>query len=92
MLSCDTCAPISNKGIRVVVDLNREEIVKIKKISAERWLLLLNDNKSDYLSNLILYELYNKDATIFLQINNIEKWRKYMRKEDIEYWKLHLKK
>lgn len=90
MLSCDTCAPITNTGFRVVVNLSKNEIVKVKKITTERWLQLLNDDKSDYLANLILYELYNKSAIRFLQIDNVKKWRKYMKKEDLKYWESHL--
>jgi hypothetical protein len=92
MMSCDTCVPITNIGYRVVVALSKKQLAEAKKISPEKWVQLLNDNNSDYLANLILYELYNKSAIRLLQIDNIEKWRRVMKKEDLEYWNTQFKK
>lgn len=92
MMSCDTCVPITNIGYRVVVSLSNKQSETIKKVSNEEWYKLLNSEKSDYLANLILYELYNKSAIRLLQIDNIEKWRKVMKKEDLEYWNTKFKK
>jgi hypothetical protein len=92
MMSCDTCVPITNIGYRVVVSLSAKQLQVIKKINGEEWYQLLNSDKSDYLANLILYELYSKSAIRLLQIDNIEKWRKVMKKEDLEYWNTQFKK
>lgn len=86
MLSCDTCVPISNLGIRVRVELSDEKKLLLKKISHEEWFNLLNDKKSDFIANVILYELYSKNAIDLLVIEDIEKWRKFVKKDDLEYW------
>lgn len=91
LMSCDTCAPIRNIGYRVIVELNKDELSKIKKINKEDWLKLLNSDTSDFSANLILYSIYNKDAFLLLRNDNKEQWRKYMKSEDLNYWKSHLK-
>ncbi len=91
LMSCDTCAPIRNIGNRVVIELTKKEQEAVKKISKENWLKLLNSETSDFSANLILYSLYDKDAFILLRNDDKEQWRKYMKTEDLDYWKLHLK-
>ncbi len=86
MMACRTCAPITNLGYRVVVTLSDEEQNKIKNITPEKWLSLLNDSSSDFSANLMLYSLYDKDAFILSQNNSEESWHKYLKKEDLGFW------
>lgn len=86
MLSCDTCVPISNIGVKVRVELSNEDNLLLKKISHEQWLKLINNDSSDFIAIVILYQIYNKDAIDLLSVDNIDKWRKYLKKEEVEYW------
>lgn len=92
MMACRTCAPIRNLGPRVVVKLTPEEQDKIKNISAETWLKLLNSNSTDFSANLMLYSIYSKDAFMLSQNNSEELWHKYLKKEDVEFWNSEFKK
>jgi hypothetical protein len=92
MLSCDTCVPITNVGIKVRVELSNEDDLLLKKISNEEWLKLINNDSSDFVAIVILYQIYNKNAIGLLFIDDIDKWRKYLKKEEVEYWNDELKK
>ena len=63
---------------------------RIKVLAAEQWLCLLNNPKSDWAANLILYQLYEKDAILFSKIKKREDWIGFRKDEDIEYWKTFL--
>ena len=92
MLSCDTCVPITNVGIKVRVELSNEDDLLLKKISNEEWLKLINNDSSDFVAIVILYQIYNKNAIGLLFIDDIDKWRKYLKKEEVEYWNDELNK
>lgn len=85
ILSCDTCAPIKNIGYRVITNLNSSQEKIIKGITQDCWLQLLSDEKTDWAANLILYEIYKKDALLLSRSNELD-WRKYLKKEDLEDW------
>jgi len=53
------------------------------------WLKHLCDENSDWASNLILYYLFDKDASKFIIYDRRKKWLK-IKKEDVEYWKKFL--
>jgi len=86
LMSCDTCAPISNIGYRVKVKLNKEEESKVRILTSDSWRKLLNNCNSDWAANLILYSLYDKDAFILSKNNNRNLWVKYLKKEDLDFW------
>jgi len=85
-MACDTCAPIRNIGFRVVVEMSEQEMKIAQTIDGGTWLKLLLEKSSDFAANLILYQLFDKNAIPLLQIKNRELWVKYLRKEDISFW------
>lgn len=91
LMACDTCVPIKNIGYRVVVTLTKKEKETINKIDKATWLKLLNDSSKDFATNLILYDLYNKDAFIFSINDRQDEWKKYSKKEDLKFWEKELK-
>lgn len=91
LVACDTCAPIINIGYRVVVELSEKEQEIIKKINSKTWLKLLNNDSTDYAANLILYDIYDKDALILSMYDSKELWNKYLKKDDLEHWSNLLK-
>lgn len=89
MMTCDTCVPIKSNGCRVVVNLTDKDIEIAEKLSASCWLLLLENDKTDWAANIVLYSLYNKEA-LLLSRNEIVDWKRFFKKEEIEYWEKFL--
>lgn len=83
--SCNSEIFFSGICTRVVIDLLEEEKDRVNKINRECWLKLLNNKKSDYAANLILYSMYEEDASL-LSISNESDWRSILKNRDIEYW------
>jgi hypothetical protein len=75
-----------------VENLSNSEIERYKSFSLETWLKLLNDENTDWAANLILYDIYDRNAFMLAQNNNKNTWRKFMKQDDIKYWKQSLKK
>jgi hypothetical protein len=65
---------------------------RLKSLPASEWLCLLSNQKTDWAANLLLYQLYEKDAILYKKIRKREDWIKSMRIRDIEYWKSFLSK
>jgi hypothetical protein len=79
----------------MVIETNIKDVAlwkRIKSLPTEQWLCLLNNPKSDWAANLILYQLYDKDAILFSKIKKREDWIGFRRDEDIAYWKIFLTK
>jgi hypothetical protein len=91
LLACDTCVPISSIGYRVRVKLSEKELGVAEKISYEDWINLLNNNKTDWAANLILYYLFDKDAFLLARSDNRELWIKNLKEDDLKYWRNNLK-
>ena len=91
LVACDTCAPIHDIGYRVLISLSAKEDSIIKRISKRQWLSMLNDKKTDFAANLLLYRLYERDAIVLLYNNNANKWRQSMKADDLHYWQQTLK-
>ena len=92
IMSCDTCVPISIIGYRVVINLSQEEEDIVKKIDYQDWMSLLSNEQSDWAANLILYYIFDRDSKLLSRVKSRKEWKKYKKKEDLEFWKLHLKK
>src|SRR5437773_7324540 len=60
IMACDTCAPIINLGYRVLVDLTMRQWALVKGANCKEWLYMLKSKKSDWASNLILYNLFDR--------------------------------
>lgn len=86
LLTCDTCVPISNIGYRVLVQMSKENMKAVKLLSKERWIALLEDKRSDWAANLILYYIYNKDAWLLSRRDSRDLWVKYLKEEDVKFW------
>lgn len=80
----------SNQRIFVenITDTDRE---RLKKIPLETWLQLLEDKNTDWAANLILYDIYERKAAMFVKFDK-SIWQEYMKEEDIKYWKEELNK
>ena len=91
LVACDTCAPIHDIGYRVRISLSAKEDSIIKHISKRQWLSMLNDKKTDFAANLLLYQLYEREAIMFLQIKDASDWRLAMKDDDLYYWRRTLK-
>ena len=91
LVACDTCAPIHDIGYRVRISLSAKEDSIIKHISKRQWLSMLTDKKTDFAANLLLYQLYEREAIMFLQIKDASDWRLAMKDDDLYYWRRTLK-
>jgi hypothetical protein len=87
LMACDTCVPISNAGYRVIVDLTSQIRNKIDKTTCQDWMALLNDKKSDWAANLVLYSIYKRNALILSRNNSRELWVKSLKKDDLRFWR-----
>ena len=90
-VACDTCAPIHDIGYRVIISLSAKEDSIIKHISKGQWLSMLNDKKTDFAANLLLYRLYEREGIVLLHYNNAPEWRQAMKENDLHYWQQTLK-
>lgn len=75
---------------KYLVSVEIPEHVDLDSISYDEWLALLENEDSDFVTNLILYECYERDAIRFLHINK-DGWRKNAKSREIVYWKEFLK-
>lgn len=91
LVACDTCAPIHDIGYRVRISLSAKEDSIIKHISKRQWLSMLNDKKTDFAANLLLYQLYEREAILFLDVKDASDWRLAMKDDDLYYWRRTLK-
>lgn len=90
-VACDTCFPIIDVGYRVVVDCSPIEKQKLKNISKQMWLNMLNDSEKDYAANIWLYYFYEREAKVLFYHQKKSKWRKVMKEDDILFWRNNLK-
>ena len=91
LVACDTCAPIHDIGYRVRISLSAKEDSIIKHITKRQWLSMLNDKKTDFAANLLLYRLYARDAIVLLHIKDAPDWRLSLKDDDLYYWRRTLK-
>ena len=91
LVACDTCAPIHDIGYRVRISLSAKEDSIIKHINKRQWLSMLNDKKTDFAANLLLYQLYEREAILFLDVKDASDWRLAMKDDDLYYWRRTLK-
>jgi hypothetical protein len=90
-VACDTCFPVIDVGYRVVVDCSPIEKQKLKNISKQMWLNMLNDPDKDYAANIWLYYFYEREAIVLFYHQKKSKWRKVMKEDDILFWRNNLK-
>ncbi len=63
----------------------------LQKMKRSDWIKALSDPQTDWAANLLLYDMYKKDATTFIVTKNREEWIVSNMESDIEYWKKKLK-
>lgn len=63
---------------------------KLKALPKNKWLQLLENENSDWAANLILYNLYERDAARYTVVHTREAWMYKRKADEIEYWKAHL--
>jgi hypothetical protein len=75
----------------VSVDINKKQAKEINNFTYETWISLLEDEKTDFAANLLLYDIYNKNANLFFDLQ-MHDWEKFNKKDDVNYWIQELKK
>lgn len=84
---------IRNTRYFIVSNLNPENSKIIKNYPYDKWMAFLKNESSDWAANLILYELYNKDAvSFFTMIKNRHEWVILQKQKDLLFWKTFLKR
>jgi hypothetical protein len=57
------------------------------KLRNSDWIKLLTDEKTDWATNLYLYDINRKEASVFEVINTDVNWRKCCKEKDVAFWK-----
>lgn len=69
------------------VTIPEKQKKRYKSLSKKKWIKLLNNSKTDWAANLVLYDLYQKDAIdFFFIIVSREKWVLLQKKKDLDHW------
>lgn len=72
----------------VLINLSDEEKNYYQTLSINEWVKLLSDTKTDWATNLILYWLFEKEASKLKLGKN--KWKKIYKAKEIDVWKSFL--
>ena len=73
----------------ILIDLKDEQKSELNSLTVKDWIELLNDEKTDFMANLMLYSIFEKDAIYFLDLS-VEQWKEFFKREDIDYWSQYL--
>lgn len=73
----------------ILIDLSWYDKYKLSRLTYSDWIFLLNNNETDYSTNIILYSIFEKDASI-LNMFNTNNWRALRKNDDIIFWKKNL--
>ena len=77
---------------KYIVVVNSENAKKaLISLSKNEILTLLKDRRSDWATNLLLYDLYKRDATLLSIFRNEKSWRKFLSLKDLAYWESYLR-
>lgn len=85
----DTIVLVPPKNV-IHISISDSLKLRLREFSYETWVNLLEDTNSDWGANLVLYELYEKDATVFKVIKKREDWVRIYKNDDLSYWKKKL--
>lgn len=69
----------------IQVELPDSVKMALSRLSRNQWMQYLANPNTDWAANLILYDLYKKDALLFLSRTRQE-WLINLKKQDMEYW------
>ena len=67
--------------------ISKRDKEKIENLKYSDWFKLLTNEKTDWATNLYLYEIYRRDASIFENVKDIKSWRFCCKKEDLDFWR-----
>ncbi|HKO82116.1 MAG TPA: hypothetical protein VJU78_17030 [Chitinophagaceae bacterium] len=82
---------VTDPKFLITITKKSSDAKTLKSISREDWLAALNNPKCDWAANLLLYEMYKKDATTFEVVKTREQWLNGYKQTDIEFWQKELK-
>jgi hypothetical protein len=72
---------------RVSVILPTSIKKKLLRCNKNEWIKLLENSSTDWAANLCLYDIFLRDALIFVNVKNKEAWRACCKSNDIYFWK-----
>lgn len=61
----------------------------INQMSAEEWIHALENPKTDWAANLLLYELFRKDALVYIHAEK-ERWPIITKEVEVQFWRQKL--
>ncbi|MES2777610.1 MAG: hypothetical protein V4722_25750 [Bacteroidota bacterium] len=71
----------------IEVAIPTKQKAKLKLVSSQQWLQWLKSDSTDWAANLILYDLYQRDADIYYGvIKNKKDWLLVGKESEIDYW------
>jgi hypothetical protein len=79
---------------KYIVDftLSKKQLEDLKSLSNKQWRNLLIDEKTDFVTCLLLYSFFEKDAFLFSStVTNQVQWRKCCKEEDVRNFNKELK-
>ena len=96
-ISYDVISPMKKYGSGraaspfIVIRVNKsvQDALIIERITSEDWLKALEDPKTDWAANLLLYERFNRLGMILLQCA-LQQWKQYVKEDDLAYWRKKL--
>lgn len=77
-----------NVGYRIRLGLDVEKIKAFDLLDCNQIMFLLKNKRTDWNTNLILYQIYNKDASLFINMKSRKDWIKFSKFEDIVFWEM----
>ncbi len=69
----------------VKIIAGKDKLEQLKNVPIEEWEIMLNDESTDFATNLILYSLFEKDAYKLVDVT-YEEWVILDRKREINEW------
>ncbi len=73
----------------VAIELTDHQLDLLRSWRYEDWMLHLEDEKTDFITNLLLYSRCGRDAWL-LKDTNRDAWRRHHKEEEIAYWQMFL--
>lgn len=82
----------------MVANLTEKQLSTAKQISSQTWLSLLENEKTDFASDVILNSIHHKGDPMFYVLQDfrpekrIKIWKKFDKADEIQYWKRYFEK
>lgn len=76
----------------IQVELNDATKARLRKLKKQQWVALLNNETYDWAANLLLYDLFERDAIPYhVLVKDRNTWLEKLKTEEIAYWSTYLK-